>query len=59
MYIYIYIIYIYIYNIYIYIIPPVYNSILPDRRFNEDIKYCPEESVSSRGRKNCSRNMKT
>ena len=28
--------------------PPFYNSILQDCRFNENIKYCPEELVSSR-----------
>ena len=34
-----------------------YNSILQDCGFNENIKYCPEESVSSRRRKNRSRNI--
>ena len=36
---------------------PFYNSILQDCGFNENIKYCPEESVSSRRRKNRSRNI--
>ena len=36
---------------------PFYNSILQDCEFNENIKYCPEESVSSRRRKNRSRNI--
>ena len=36
---------------------PFYNSILHDCGFNENIKYCPEESVSSRRRKNRSRNI--
>ena len=36
---------------------PFYNSILKDSGFNGNIKYCPEESVSSRRRKNRSRNI--
>ena len=36
---------------------PFYNSILQDCGFNENIKYCPEESVSSRRRKNRYRNI--
>ena len=36
---------------------PFYNSIFQDYGFNENIKYCPEESVSSRRRKNRSRNI--
>ena len=36
---------------------PFYNSILHDCGFNENIKYCPEESVSSRRRKNRSRKI--
>ena len=36
---------------------PFYDSILQDCGFNENIKYCPEESVSSRRRKNRSRNI--
>ena len=36
---------------------PFYDSILQDCGFNENIKYCPEESVSSRRRKNHSRNI--
>ena len=36
---------------------PFYNSILQNCEFNENIKYCPEESVSSRRRKNRSRNI--
>ena len=36
---------------------PFYNSILQDCGFNENIKYCREESVSSRRRKNRSRNI--
>ena len=34
-----------------------YNSVLHDCGFKENIKYCPEESVSSRTRKNRSRNI--
>ena len=34
-----------------------YNSILQNCGFNENIKYCLEESVSSRRLKNCSRNI--
>ena len=34
-----------------------YDSILQDCGFNENIKYCPEESVSSRRGKNHSRNI--
>ena len=34
-----------------------YNSILQDCGFNENIKYCPEELVSSRRTKNRSRNI--
>ena len=37
--------------------PLFYNSILQDFGFNENIKYCPEELVSSRRRKNRSRNI--
>ena len=36
---------------------PFYNSILQDCGFNESIKYCPEDSVSSRRGKNLSRNI--
>ena len=36
---------------------PFYNSILKDCGFNENIKYCPEELVSSRRRKNRSKNI--
>ena len=36
---------------------PFYNSIFQDCGFNENIKYCLEESVSSRRRKNRSRNI--
>ena len=53
--IYIYI-YIYIY-LYIYIYIYIYKSILKDCGFNNNIKYCPEESVLSRRRKNHSRNI--
>ena len=38
-------------------IAPFYNSILQDCGFNENIKYCPEESVSSRRTKNRSKNI--
>ena len=34
-----------------------YNSILQDCEFNENIKYCPEESTSSRRVRNRSRNI--
>ena len=36
---------------------PFYNSILHDCGFNKNIKYCPEELVPSRRRKNRSRNI--
>ena len=36
---------------------PFYDAILQGCGFNENIKYCPEESVSSRRRKNRSRNI--
>ena len=36
---------------------PIYISTLQDCEFNENIKYCPQGSVSSRRRKNRSRNI--